>query len=75
MKPTKQTLAQALAAAGAPVAAQRQPDEFTVDEAAEQMGKSGCTARKTLARLIAEGKATRRPVTLNATAGFLYHLK
>lgn len=68
-------LAAALAAAGVPVAVPRQPDEFTADEAAELMGKSGCTARKALTRLIGEGKATRRPVTLNATAGFLYRLK
>jgi hypothetical protein len=39
------------------------------------MGKSLCVARKTLARLMTEGKATRRHATLNATAGFLYRLK
>jgi hypothetical protein len=68
-------LAAALAAAGAPVAAPRQPDEFTAEEAALEMGKSLCVARKTLARLMTEGKATRRHATLNATAGFLYRLK
>ena len=75
MKPTRLTLAAALAAAGVPVAVPRQPGEFTAEEAAEVMGRSGCMARKALARLIGEGRATRRPVTLNATAGFLYRLK
>lgn len=68
-------LAAALAAAGVPVATPRQPGEFTAEEAAELMGKSACSARKVLARLASEGRATRRPVTLNATAGFLYMLK
>lgn len=68
-------LGAALAAAGMTVAAARQPDEFSAEEAAIEFGKSSGTARKMLRALIAAGKASRRPCTLNGVGGFLYRLK
>lgn len=73
-KPTKMTLAEALAGVGIAAATPKQPDEFTAEEAAKSIGKSPCTTRRRLSELVKEGKATRRPVTLNGVAGFFYRL-
>ena len=67
-------LAAALAGAGIALAPSRQPGEFTAEEAAPLFGKSPCTTRRRLSELVKEGKATRRPVTLNGVAGFFYRL-
>ena len=74
MKPTKQTLAAALASVGLIEPTKREAGEFTVDEAAADCGKSRCTTRRKLAMLVEAGRATRRHVTLNGVSGFYYRL-
>ena len=74
MKPTKQTLAAALASVGLIEPVRREPGEFTVEEAAADCGKSGCTTRRRLRDLMTAGKVTRRHVTLNGVSGFYYRL-
>ena len=74
MKPTKQTLAEALASVTFARPAEKQPDEFTVEEAAAMEGQSPCTVRRKLRALVDQGKATRRAVTLNGVSGYYYRL-
>ena len=68
-------LADALASVGLIEPVRREPGEFTVEEAAADCGKSGCTTRRKLAMLVEAGRATRRHVTLNGVSGFYYRLK
>ena len=67
-------LADALASVGLIEPVRREPGEFTVEEAAADCGKSGCTTRKRLAGLMAAGRVTRRHVTLNGVSGYYYRL-
>ena len=73
-KPTKQTLAEALASVSFSAPPKKEPDEFTAEEAAALEGKSPCIARRKLRALMEQGKATRRRVTLNGVSGYYYRL-
>ena len=67
-------LAEALASVAFVGPSKKEPGEFTVEEAAAIDGQSPCTARRKLRALMAQGRATRRAVTLNGVSGYYYRL-
>ena len=67
-------LAEALASVSFSRPAEKQPGEFTAEEAAADCGQSPCTVRRKLRVLVEQGKAKRRAVTLNGVSGHFYRL-
>ena len=67
-------LAEALAKANFAAPTQKEPGEFTAEEAADASGVARYSALTNLKRLISDGKATRRAAIVNGRAGFFYRL-
>ena len=67
-------LAEALASVNFAAPTQKEPGEFTAEEAANETGLARYSALTNLKRLIKEGKASRRAAIVNGRAGFFYRL-